>query len=153
MVILGLDLGTKTGWAMNHKKLGLISGVWNFSSKKFDGAGMRFMRFRGMLEETIADNNVEAVFYEAVRRHIGTDAAHIYGGFMATLQALCEEMRIPYAGIPVGKIKKHACGKGNGSKEMMVSAAMAKWPHIKIIDDNHADALWVRQCGEDGLHA
>jgi len=150
MVILGLDLGTKTGWALKTKKT-VYSGVWNFSAKKYDGAGMRFLKFKHELEALVASHKVEAVYYEAVRRHIGTDAAHIYGGFMATLQALCEDMRVPYAGISVGTIKKHACGKGNGSKEMIIAAAKAKWPHVEIIDDNHADALWVMQCGLEGM--
>ena len=41
----------------------------------------------------------------------GVDAAHAYGGFMAHLTAWCEHHQIPYQGVPVGTIKKHATGK------------------------------------------
>ena len=54
---------------------------------------------------------------------MGVDAAHAYGGFMAHLTAWCEHHNIPYAGVPVGTIKKHATGKGNASKDLMIGAA------------------------------
>ena len=35
-----------------------------------------------------------------VHFNIGTDAAHIHGGFLATLTARCEQSKIPYQGVP-----------------------------------------------------
>ena len=58
---------------------------------------------------------------------------------MATLTAWCEHHQIPYGGVPVGTIKKHATGKGNASKDEMV-AAMRVLGHNPT-DDNEADAL------------
>ncbi len=74
-----------------------------------------------------------------MRRHVSTDAAHAYGGFLATLTAWCEHHQIPYQGVPVGTIKKHATGKGNASKEEMVASARVRG-HTPV-DDNEADAL------------
>ena len=74
-----------------------------------------------------------------MRKHAGVDAAHAYGGFMAHLTAWCEHHQIPYQGVPVGTIKKHATGKGNASKAEMIAAAKARG-HDPV-DDNHADAL------------
>jgi Holliday junction resolvasome RuvABC endonuclease subunit len=48
---------------------------------------------------------------------------------------------IPYQGVPVGSIKKHATGKGNASKEMMIAAAKARG--FRPADDNEADALAI----------
>jgi Holliday junction resolvasome RuvABC endonuclease subunit len=79
------------------------------------------------------------VVFEEVRRHVSTDSAHAYGGFMATLTSWCEAQKIPYQGVPVGTIKKHATGKGNASKEEMIAAARAK--SFNPTDDNQADAL------------
>jgi Holliday junction resolvasome RuvABC endonuclease subunit len=79
------------------------------------------------------------VVFEEVRRHAGVDAAHAYGGFMAHLTAWCEHHQIPYQGVPVGSIKKHATGKGNAGKAEMIAAAKARG--ITPVDDNHADAL------------
>jgi hypothetical protein len=62
------------------------------------------------------------VYFEEVRRHAGVDAAHAYGGFMAHLTAWCEHHQIPYQGVPVGTIKKHATGKGNANKDQMIGA-------------------------------
>ena len=65
-------------------------------------------------------------WFEHVRRHAGTDAAHVYGGLLATLTSWCELRGIPYAAIPVGTIKKHATGKGNG-KHVVFLAVSAFW--------------------------
>lgn len=77
--------------------------------------------------------------FEEVRRHAGVDAAHAYGGFLAQLTAWCEDHQIPYQGVPVGTIKKHATGKGNANKQAMIAAAQARG--LTPVDDNHADAL------------
>jgi len=82
-----------------------------------------------------------AVYFEEVRRHLGVDAAHVYGGLLATLSAWCEHHRIPYQGVPVGTIKRHATGKGNASKAEVIAALQAAG-HV-VNDDNEADALAV----------
>jgi Holliday junction resolvasome RuvABC endonuclease subunit len=142
MNILTLDLGTQTGWAA-HVSGVTVSGTQSFQAQRFSGGGMRYLRFRTWLAETISDQKIEAVFYEEVRRHIGTTAAHVYGGFLAVLTAYCEEHNIPYEGVPVGTIKKLATGKGNANKEAMIEAAKHRWPEQDIADDNQADALWI----------
>ena len=81
----------------------------------------------------------EAVYFEEVRRHAATDAAHIYGGFLACLTAWCEERSLAYQGVPVGSIKKHATGKGNADKVAMINAARARG--YSPADDNEADAI------------
>ena len=87
---------------------------------------------------TIA-GTIGTVYFEEVRRHAGVDAAHVYGGLMATLTAWCEAHGVAYAGVPVGTIKKHATGKGNADKAAMV-AAMQALGHYPANDDE-ADAL------------
>ena len=78
------------------------------------------------------------MYFEEVRRHAGVDAAHAYGGFMGHLTAWCEHHQIPYQGVPVGTIKKHATGKGNASKpDDRRRPARGYAP----ADDNEADAL------------
>ncbi|WP_039757951.1 crossover junction endodeoxyribonuclease RuvC [Bartonella queenslandensis] len=147
--ILCLDLGTKTGWAICGADGHIISGTMNFQPRRFEGGGMRFLRFKQWLSEikqTAGD--IDAVYFEEVRRHIGTDAAHIYGGFLATLTAWCEHEQIPYEGIPVCTIKKATTGKGNASKEEMITAMRAKGHAPK--DDNEADALSILYLMKEG---
>ncbi len=135
--LLALDLGTTTGWASNSG--GTASGWVSFKNSRFEGGGMRYLRFakwlRGMHDLTA----IEEVHFEEVRRHLGVDAAHAYGGFLATLTSFCEEWSIPYQGHPVGSIKRHVTGTVKGKKDGVIAAIKARYPHVK--DDNEADAL------------
>jgi Holliday junction resolvasome RuvABC endonuclease subunit len=140
--ILALDLGTKTGWALFSEDEGITGGTQSFCQSRFDGGGIRFLKFHRWLEELLkcSGNKIDIVFYEEVRRHLGVDAAHIYGGFLAVLTSWCEEHKIPYHGVPVGTIKKHATGKGNAGKNEMITAAR-NLVGCHPDDDNHADAI------------
>lgn len=149
--ILALDLGTKTGWACGNS-YNFKSGVVDFSTKRFEGGGMRYLRFREWLDNTFRDfENIDEVYFEEVRRHIGTDASHVYGGFLATLTSWCEKRGIPYQGVPVKTIKKYITGNGNANKEMMMNAVKVEGYDIE--DDNEADAiamlLYVRKRMKD----
>ncbi|WP_019562318.1 crossover junction endodeoxyribonuclease RuvC [Caldimonas manganoxidans] len=131
--ILALDLGTTTGWALRDRSGHITSGAESFRPQRFEGGGMRFLRFRRWISE------IQFLYFEEVRCHAGVDAAHAYGGFLATLTAWCEHHGIPYQGVPVGTIKKHATGRGNARKDEMLAAARARG-HSPA-DDNEADAL------------
>jgi Holliday junction resolvasome RuvABC endonuclease subunit len=139
-IILSLDLGTKTGWALWSKNSRILSGTAHFRPRRFEGGGMRYLRFERWLAETRnICGGIDAVYFEEVRRHSGVDAAHAYGGFLASLTAWCEELTIPYEGVPVGTIKKFITGKGNAGKQAVIDAVKALGHHPE--DDNEADAL------------
>ena len=97
---------------------------------------MHFLSFRNWLNSL---KDISAVYFEEVRRHLGTDAAHCYGGFFAILAAWCEGEKIPYKGVHVKTIKLFIGGKGNASKSEVIEAVRGKgfFPQ----DDNEADAL------------
>ena len=138
--ILALDLGTQTGWAISSKEGIITSGTVSFKSQRFEGGGMPFLRFKHWLTELKnITGGFEAIYFEEVRRHLGLDAAHKYGGFLGQLTAWSEHHQIPYQGVPVGTIKKHITGKGNASKEEVIAAIRAKGFNPK--DDNEADSL------------
>ncbi len=149
--ILALDLGTTTGWALWGCDAQVTHGFVNFKSQRFEGGGMRYLRFKRWLSEIhTTAGEIGAVYFEEVRRHNGVDAAHVYGGLLATLTAWCEHHNVPYEGVPVGTIKKHVTGKGNASKAEVI-AAMRALDHC-VTDDNEADALailhWVIETQE-----
>lgn len=138
--ILALDLGTTTGWALRGRDGTVTSGSVSFKPQRFEGGGMRFLRFKRWLTEIKqCSDGLDEVVFEEVRRHASTDATHVYVGFLATLTAWCEHHGIPYQGVPVGTIKRHATGRGNANKEAMMAAirALGHQP----ADDNEADAL------------
>ena len=138
--ILALDLGTTTGWAIRGFDGLITSGTASFRPGRFDGGGMRYLRFTNWLSEIDRlSGPINAIWFEEVRRHAGTDAAHVYGGLMATLTAWAELRGVPYQGVPVGTIKRHATGKGNAPKEAMIAAARGRG--FSPVDDNEADAI------------
>lgn len=139
--LLTLDLGTKTGFCVGARAGALASGVQNFKPGRYDGGGMRFVRFRKWLDELQEAYPITQVAFEEVRRHVGTDAAHVYGGLMATLTAWCEDNKIPYEGVPVGTIKRDFTGKGNAPKEAMIAEAVRRG--FAPLDDNEADAIAI----------
>jgi len=153
LTLLALDLGTTTGWAVRPRDGQIVHGSISFRPQRFEGGGMRYLRFKHWLSELKSvSGDIHAVYFEEVRRHAGVDAAHAYGGFMAHLTAWCEHHNIAYQGVPVGTIKKHASGKGNASKDEMVAAIRARG--FEPGDDNEADAiallLWAIEAQEIG---
>jgi hypothetical protein len=140
LVVLAIDLGTTTGWALKPRDGPIAHGFVGFRPQRFEGGGMRYLRFKRWLTELKAVAvDIHVVYFEEVRRHGGVDAAHVYGGLMATLTTWCEHHNVPYQGVPVGTIKKHATGKGNAGKDEVIAAMRAKGH--PVTDDNEADAL------------
>lgn len=139
MKVFALDIATQCGWAHNFRKI--QSGTISFKHGHFDGAGMCYLRFKAWAKPLVIQSSLVA--YEGVMQHgaDGVYAQHKYGGFMATLQSLCEDAKVPYFGLGVGEIKKFWTGKGNASKEDMIKAAWKRGHNPK--DDNEADALAV----------
>ena len=139
-IIMALDLGTTTGWAIREVQGNITSGTASFKTGRFEGGGMPFLRFKHWLTDLKNTLGViDAVYFEEVRAHKGVDAAHKYGGFVAHLTAWCEHHGIPYSGISVGTIKKHITGKGNAPKESVIAAVKNKG--FAPVDDNEADSL------------
>ncbi|MGH6902128.1 MAG: crossover junction endodeoxyribonuclease RuvC, partial [Geminicoccaceae bacterium] len=148
--ILALDLGQKTGWAVRNTDGAIVSGTVEFKPGRFEGGGMIYLRFRAWLQEVDETaGGVGAVYFEEVRFHRGLTAAHAYGGFLAHLTAWAEMFKIPYRGVPVGTIKRHATGKGNADKDAVIAAVRALG--FDPGDDNEADALalldWALKTG------
>lgn len=149
--ILCLDLGTQMGWA-SFSNGSILSGTESFQPGRHEGGGMRYLRFSYRLDEfRRLLNPLHAVYYEEVRaRQPSVAADQTYGGFLASLTAWCEANNIPYKGIPVGTIKKHATGKGNANKDDVRMAVEIQGFYPR--DDNEADAigllLYVKQTTE-----
>ena len=158
--ILSLDLGTTTGWALRNRDGSIVSGSQSFKPERFESGGMRILRFSRWLTqvavetveeprpplgtEFIEKTLIDVIVFEEVRRHggkkvTGTDASHVYGGLLGQLEMMAELRQIPCKGVPVSTIKKHATGKGNANKLMMITAMQALGHNP--VDDNEADAL------------
>ncbi len=164
---LALDLGTTLGWAARSPSGDVTSGTANFKNRRFEGGGMRYLRFNNWLTEIDELlKGIGIVYFEEVRAHRGTDAAHVYGGLMSILTSWCEAKKIPYEGVPIGTIKRFATGRGDAPKDnidlakrnakakasgrapypgVSMTAAVQAWgynPH----DNNETDALALLHC-------
>lgn len=143
--ILAIDLGTKMGWALLQRKgkaSTVTSGTVSFVNDRYQGGGMRYLKFSKWLNELKSQTgSIDEVYFEEVRNHgkFGTVYAQVYGGFLGILTSWCEEKKIPYQGVPVGTIKKSISGKGNANKKAVIDAvkALGYLPS----DDNEADAI------------
>lgn len=139
MALLALDLGSHCGFAV-FKNGEIISGTkkLRIDKKKFGG---RFLEFRNWLLQMIAMHDIRKVYFERVFGHVGTEAAHCYGGFLCTLAAVCLEKNITCTGFTVQAIKKFMTGKGNANKEEMIAAAKARGFNPQT--DDEADAIAI----------
>lgn len=151
--ILGIDPGTACGWAvLTLDGARIASGTWSLAARRHEGGGMRYLRVRRHVEEILGQFAIEQLAYEEVRRHAGTDAAHVYGGIVSQITAVCESRSppVPYTGAPVATVKRLATGKGNADKDAMIAAATELFGFTPG-DDNEADALFIALAASRGL--
>ncbi|MDN2579007.1 hypothetical protein [Aquibium sp. ELW1220] len=142
MSILSLDLGTRTGWALLGRDGMVTSGTVDFKNNRWQGGGMRFLRFRAWLDEVHSlAGGFDQLIYEQVCRHAGTDASHLYGGWLAIVAVWCEHHGIAYQGVPIGTIKRFIAGKGNADKAAVIAAVRDRG--FQPADDNEADAIAI----------
>jgi len=164
--ILALDLGLHTGWAL-YRDGKIKSGTEDISTTRFESSNRRFVKLRKFLLECQAKDifGIQIVFFEEVRQHSATDAAHAYGGFLATLVTFCEDNNIDYQGVPVQTLKAYlrkkgaVCTKDTQSVDTTVKGDKkdSKKEVIKVIqklgynpkDDNEADAIGLLLYGLD----
>lgn len=150
MNILALDLGTTTGFAVSPSIGALVSGTWDNKGGRYEGGGMRYLRFRRQLDDLHKTLPIEVVYFEEVRRHMGVDAAHVYGGMLAVLSAWGEEHNVPYQGVAIGTWKKWLTGKGNSSKEEVMAAVKALGYQPSGYDEADALAILLMVVSETG---
>lgn len=135
--ILSLDLGTKFGWALSVDGH-ITHGTIKLQEKTKERKGVRYLNFYNECEKFF-DTEVEVIYYEQVRRHMGTNAAHMYGAWLGILEMLAYSYDVPLIGVEVKTIKKHITGNGNAKKEDIIEAVQELG--FDPMDDNDADAL------------
>jgi Holliday junction resolvasome RuvABC endonuclease subunit len=140
--MLFIDPATACGFAagsMVEGKPQLISGEWDLSRTRFDAWAMTPIKLKRELEALHKSTGFTHVGYEQVRRHMSTDAAHLYGALVAAIQEFCMIKGIPFESVGVGTLKKFWTGKGNAKKPDMILAARERG--FEPATDNEADAL------------
>jgi len=150
--VLALDLATKTGWALSHPDGKTLheSGVEDFSLRRGESPGMRYLKFNRWLRSVIElcnkpsdpdDNRIGLVAHE-MAHHRGGAATEVAAGLVTRVQEACAEYGIEYTSVHSNTLKKHATGHGHAGKDAMIAAAFEKFG-VHSVDDNQADALNV----------
>jgi len=151
--LLALDLGTHLGWALAD--LDQDTWIWgheDFKPGRYDGSGMRYLRFQRWLGELLRDEELALVVVEAVSFARFQQASEVLNGMKAIAMAVCEARGKSYTSVPTGTLKKFATGKGNANKDAMAYALGERWEeirpehHLPIGDDlteDEVDAIWL----------
>ena len=134
--ILALDVATQTGWATST-----ASGTWDLRPKRDESSGMRLIRFKGKLKEISSLEEINLIVFErSAGFHKG--ALIVQSELHGVLKSFCLENNIEYKAYSPAEIKRHATGKGNANKSMMIEAARERLGYTGD-NDNEADALWL----------
>ena len=143
-MILALDLGTATGWALakptfpgSTEYAMQESGVQTFDVKRGESPGMRYLRFRRWLED-VTPGDCTLILYEQTH-HRGGAATEISANFAGRVQELCAIRAIEHAAVHSASLKKWCTGRGNADKTAMLAAVCNRWKIVQ--DDNEADAI------------
>ncbi len=135
--ILGLDLGTTTGWAE------LEDGRYWSGSILLPGPsdGEKFLQFQRFLVDRA---DPKAVWFERPVA-VSLRAKELHFGLRAVLLLWCVKRHLPAHQVAPSTLKKWATGNGRAGKIHMVAKAMRLAPDIT--DDNEADAVLVAEYG------
>lgn len=139
MKILGLDIATKTGWAVIENNQIIESGVQDFAIKRGESPGMKFLRFRQWISELIDMTQPKFIVYE-MAHYRGGAATECCVGLITRVQEMAAAQGIEYTSVHSSTLKKFICGHGKADKKA-IQEAMGKKFGITIIDDNHGDAI------------
>lgn len=142
--ILGLDTATHTGWCVRSATGELSCGVWLLDFGPGRPHTSRFWNLWEQLDWMAEHHELGYVVAEKPVVYQGREgAARSCMGMLAILEMWCETRRIEFREVNIVTLKKFATGRGNAKKPEMVAAAKAKWPAMRIPDDNAADALFL----------
>lgn len=145
--IIALDLATKCGYAVLEDAALLDSGRWSLAPRKGHPRGERWAAFEGELTDLVRLHQPSIVAYERVRHHVGVGAAHVYGGFLASMERL--EVHWGQLGImpnimplEISTWRKASIGRGDACKQEVVRWVKRTFKHTPKTEDE-AEAIAI----------
>lgn len=169
-MILCLDLGTKTGYALEASGYPLSVGTWVLATAKeikdFRRLRMdrrsdpRVIKLYKTLQALHQSVRLEHIIFEDVQFASSTLQVQLWASLRAAVWLMSiEGVRIECC--PVGTLKKHGAGAGNATKDRMIRSLAQRNPRFTLdsseirdtvtgqkLDDNAVDALhllsWAR---------
>lgn len=153
--ILALDCATRTGWATNCAGARIEAGLVDFSPKRGESTGMRYVRFSTWLTEMLTQLRPEVVIYEQPPGHFaGANAAEVAYALTTRVQEICERQQVNYTSVNPTTLKWWVTGKGNATKDVMKAAATERYPDYCEAKDpggDEADARHILAWQQAGM--
>jgi Holliday junction resolvasome RuvABC endonuclease subunit len=161
MLVLGLDLGTKTGYAIGSNRIssegtglyGPLVGTWKLKEPTAKQKRARLPRrcdpridefYDHLCSLTLPD----LVVFEDVQFASTQCQAHLWASFRTVVwMAYGRGINVIIECVPVGTLKKFATGHGNATKGMMTAAYQALGFSTFGLDDNAIDAFFLWKWG------
>jgi len=147
-VVLALDLGTHTGWALwdgAHTE----SGVQVFDLTHGENPGMRFVRFKRWLSSLVAGGRWPALVAYEQTHHRSSAATEVAAGFATLVQEFCAPNDIEHTAVRSATLKRWPPGKGDADKRVVLAAVAQRWKAVE--GDNEADAIALLHYALDEL--
>lgn len=149
--ILGLDLGTHTGWCRMVSVDGAqhidASNMYDLKRmQSLEGSVGRWVGFLTLLNEYGGD--VDGVAYEYVQPsvHTGSIAARVYGALLCCLELWAREHHATLIPVKISAVKRALTGTSGASKKLMMAAARKRF-RTHVVSSDHADAIGVALAG------
>jgi hypothetical protein len=155
--ILCLDLGTRTGYVLGSPRGRILtSGSIELANpqelrlqradrgeRSFD---LRVLRLWEAISRMHKKCPLQTIVFEDVNFFTSTSQLQVWSslrGAIWTFRMLYPTTQL--IAIPVGTLKKFACGHGHAKKPAMRSAWLLRTPHYSptTSDDHEIDALWL----------
>jgi Holliday junction resolvasome RuvABC endonuclease subunit len=144
MIILGFDVGVKTGWAVLSGQRIVESGVQEFALSRGESPGLRFLRFRRWLVELLAKAvgpGEEGLIAFERAHHRGGHATEVQVGMTTRLEEIAAEQGMETLPVHSATLKKASTGSGRADKRAMMRRAEAIVGRTVLEDE--ADAILV----------
>lgn len=145
MNVLALDTATKTGWAHTNG----TSGVQDFTPRRGDSPGMRYIEFRAWLHRILDLAPADLIVYEQPGGMRSRAATHVCESLIGQAEVVAAERKIEITSRSPSELKKFIrpdIKDRKRNKPRMMMYVENNWPDVQLIDDNHADAillLWL----------
>ena len=137
MIVLSLDLATNTGWAIYDGQITI--GTANFSLKRGESPGMRFLRCRSWLRDTLKLlQKIDLIVYEMPHQRGGAPT-QVAMGLLAEVFAFAARANIETTVVHSMTLKKWATGTGKSNKKAMVKEAQRRG--YNVANNDEADAV------------
>ena len=149
MNTLAIDVGLHTGWAeiTKHGKK-FESGEWNFTACKDAESqtrswGMVYNAFTEALTSRCISSDIKLLAFELPPGQWKSLASRLsIIGLIAMLYKTADSLNLNICPVSPTELKKFATGKGQCSKQVMVTALRTKHG-IHCSSSHEADATWI----------